>query len=90
MVDSTSSVTSVWNAPAILGVIFGAIVLVIEGAHLIGAIIAHQVSISFIAIYCSLLIVRISIQVLSLVFHITRLDVPRFQMDYGVFCCIQG
>lgn len=92
MVDSSSSVTSAWNAPAILGVIFGAILLVIEFAHLIVAIIAHRVSLSSIAIYSTLLIIRISIRTtLSLVFHITRLDVPRFLMGYGVvFGCFQG
>lgn len=69
MVDSTSSVTSAWNTPAILGVIFGAILLVIELAHLIVAVIAHRVSISSMAIYSPLLIVRISIRAtLSLVF----------------------
>jgi hypothetical protein len=41
MLDLTSSVTSVWNAPAILLVIFGAILIVIEGAHLVVAILTY-------------------------------------------------
>lgn len=76
MADSTSSVQPVWNAPAILGVIFGAILLVIEGAHLIVAIIAHRVSISFIAIYSPLLIVRISMRAPSLVFQTRYASIP--------------